>query len=50
MGVEFYRIRVSGHYYPYQLKAILKAVKPRKRIQVVHTENPGLFNLLIGEN
>jgi ribonuclease J len=47
MGVEFYRIRVSGHYYPYQLKAILKAAKPRKRIQVVHTENPGLFNLLI---
>ncbi|MGC8832355.1 MAG: MBL fold metallo-hydrolase RNA specificity domain-containing protein [Thermoproteota archaeon] len=40
MGVEFYTIRASGHYYPYQLKTILKAVKPKKRILVVHTEKP----------
>jgi ribonuclease J len=47
MAVESYRIRVSGHYYPYQLKAILNAIKPRKGIKVVHTERPELFyNLL----
>jgi ribonuclease J len=38
-GVQPYRIRVSGHYYPYQLKKLLKIVKP-KNIKPVHTENP----------
>ncbi|MBO3840368.1 MAG: hypothetical protein QXG66_05020 [Candidatus Bathyarchaeia archaeon] len=48
MGVEFYTIRASGHYYPYQLKTILKTIKPKK-VQVIHTEKPELFNILIGE-
>jgi ribonuclease J len=47
MAVESYRIRVSGHYYPYQLKTILNTIKPRKSIKVIHTERPDLFyNLL----
>lgn len=32
MGVEFYTIRASGHYYPYQLKTILKNRKTEKSI------------------
>ncbi|MBO3754614.1 MAG: hypothetical protein FGF53_07060 [Candidatus Brockarchaeota archaeon] len=49
MGVEFYTIRASGHYYPYQLKTILKTIKPKKKIQVIHTEKPELFYILAGE-
>lgn len=49
MGVEFYTIRASGHYYPYQLRAILKTIKPKK-IQVIHTEKPELFYILTGRN
>ncbi|MEM0328484.1 MAG: hypothetical protein QXN53_07935 [Thermoproteota archaeon] len=48
MGIEFYTIRASGHYYPYQLKTILKTIKPKKKIQVIHTEKPELFNLMAG--
>ncbi|MEM1574082.1 MAG: hypothetical protein QXI49_07315 [Candidatus Methanomethylicaceae archaeon] len=43
MLIEFYRIRVSGHYYPYQLKTILNKIKPRKCIKIIHTERPNLF-------
>jgi ribonuclease J len=47
MAVESYRIRASGHYYPYQLKKILSTIKPRKSIKGIHTERPELFcNLL----
>jgi ribonuclease J len=47
MAVEYYRIRVSGHYYPYQLKNILNIIKPKRSIKVIHTERPELFyNLL----
>lgn len=42
VAVEPYRIRVSGHYYPYQVKNILKTIKPKK-IKVIHTENPEFF-------
>ncbi|HLI45880.1 MAG TPA: hypothetical protein VKU94_01655, partial [Geobacterales bacterium] len=43
LGIESYRIRVSGHYYQYQLKTILEKVKPRKSIKIAHTEKPKLF-------
>jgi ribonuclease J len=43
MAVESYRIRASGHYYPYQLKTILNTIKPKKSIKVIHTERPELF-------
>jgi len=41
-GIQSYRIRASGHYYPYQLKMLLKVMKPRKKIEVIHTERPEL--------
>ncbi|MGB9960568.1 MAG: MBL fold metallo-hydrolase [Candidatus Bathyarchaeales archaeon] len=43
MGIESYRIRSSGHYYQYQLKTILKKIKPKKCIKTIHTEKPKLF-------
>lgn len=47
VGVQCYRVRVSGHYYPYQLKTILSLIKPSRKIKVIHTERPELFNLLV---
>jgi ribonuclease J len=46
MGIQSYRIRPSGHYYPYQLKTILNTIKP-KNIKVLHTEKPQLFQKII---
>lgn len=43
LGIESYRIRVSGHYYPYQIKTILKKLKPKKTVIPIHTEKPRLF-------
>ncbi|MGC9095460.1 MAG: hypothetical protein ACP5IM_07670 [Candidatus Bathyarchaeia archaeon] len=43
MAIESYRIRSSGHYYQYQLKTILEKIKPKKRIEAIHTEKPKLF-------
>lgn len=43
MGLESYRIRVSGHYYQYQLKTILEKIKPRRGIKLIHTEKPKIF-------
>ncbi|MCR8501371.1 MAG: hypothetical protein QXY55_02485, partial [Candidatus Korarchaeota archaeon] len=43
MGIESYRVRVSGHYYQYQLKTILEKIKPRKGIKRIHTEKPEIF-------
>ena len=42
--INAYRVRVSGHYYPYQLKTILEHVKPKKIIPV-HTLNPQYIKL-----
>ncbi|MEM2961264.1 MAG: hypothetical protein QXU67_06630, partial [Candidatus Bathyarchaeia archaeon] len=39
LGVQCYRIRASGHYYPYQLKTIIKTIKP-KEIIPIHTLYP----------
>jgi ribonuclease J len=47
MGVQHYRVRASGHYYPYQLETILNTVKPKKKIGIIHTEAPELFHALI---
>ena len=44
IGIQAYRIRASGHYYPYQLKTILNTIKPRKRIEVIHTEKSSFFH------
>jgi ribonuclease J len=39
MGIQLYRVRASGHYYPYQLEKIIQAVKPREVIPI-HTLYP----------
>ncbi len=41
-GIQPYRLRVSGHYYPYELVGVLKLLKP-KRIIPVHTKYPELI-------
>jgi len=38
IGIQAYRIRVSGHYYPYQLKTILGTIKPKKNRSHSHRE------------
>lgn len=47
MGVQYYRIRASGHYYPYQLKSLLSIVKPKRKVEVIHTLRPELLHALI---
>jgi len=47
LGIESYRIRASGHYYQYQLKAILDKIKPKKSVRTIHTEKPKLFMILL---
>ena len=42
LNLQPYRLRISGHYYPYQLKTLIKTIKP-KNIIPVHTENPELL-------
>jgi len=46
LGVQHYRIRASGHYYPYELKNILTKIKPQKVIPI-HTESPKLFSRIL---
>ena len=41
-GLQYYRIRASGHYYPYALKSILQKIRP-KDITPIHSENPRLL-------
>ncbi|MEM1930461.1 MAG: hypothetical protein QXE66_06435 [Desulfurococcaceae archaeon] len=36
LGVQSYAMRVSGHYYPYQLNKIVRILKPRE-IELVHS-------------
>ncbi|MEM4536524.1 MAG: hypothetical protein QXP92_04725 [Nitrososphaerota archaeon] len=37
LGVNTYLMRVSGHYYPHELRAIINMVKP-KITYVIHTK------------
>jgi len=43
--VQPYRLRVSGHYYPYELAKILKLLKPKKIIPI-HTKYPEFIAVL----
>jgi len=45
LNIQSYRIRVSGHYYPYQLKTILKTLNPRE-VKAIHMEKPELLQHL----
>lgn len=47
MGIQHYGVRVSGHYYPYQIKSMLSIVKPRRKVEVMHTLRPELFHTLL---
>lgn len=39
LGVQIYRVRLSGHYYPHELGKIAKLVGPRKVVPI-HTTRP----------
>jgi len=45
-GVQIYRVRFSGHYYPHELRRILEALKPR-RVVPIHTRRPRLMEALV---
>ena len=47
LGIQVYRLRLSGHYYPHELKKILKTVKPQKLFPI-HTKHPKLMLTLAG--
>jgi ribonuclease J len=42
LGLQPYRLRVSGHYYPHEFARLVGLVKPRE-IVPVHTEEPGFM-------
>jgi len=46
LGVQIYRVRFSGHYYPHELRRILEALKPKKVVPI-HTKKPKLMEALI---
>ncbi len=41
LGVQVYRVRLSGHYYPHELRGVLDTIKPKKLIPI-HTKYPSL--------
>ena len=47
LGVQVYRVRLSGHYYPHELKTILNTIKPKKLVPI-HTRHPSLILKLAG--
>jgi len=42
LGIQLYRVRLSGHYYPHELRNILDSIKPKKLIPI-HTRHPSLI-------
>ena len=42
LGVQVCRIRLSGHYYPHELRNILDIIKPEKLVPI-HTRHPSLI-------
>lgn len=45
LGVQVYRVRLSGHYYPHELGAVLEVVKPKKLVPI-HTKHSKLMSAL----
>jgi len=41
LGVQIYRARFSGHYYPHELRNIVDILKPKKLVPI-HTKHPRL--------
>ena len=42
LGLQPYRLRVSGHYYPHELVKLIQLAKPKELVPV-HTEDPALM-------
>ena len=42
LGLQPYRLRFSGHYYPHELVKLIQLAKPRELVPV-HTEDPALM-------
>jgi ribonuclease J len=42
LGVQIYRIRVSGHYFPHEFREIITSLKSKKPIPI-HTETPDIM-------
>ena len=47
LGVQVYRARFSGHYYPHELRNILNTINPG-RLVPIHTRHPSLVLKLAG--
>ena len=52
LGVQVYRVRVSGHYYPFEFQRLVREVKPKTLIPI-HTKHPSimqtLYNYLVSQ-
>lgn len=46
LGIQVYRIRASGHYYPHELRNLLGMIRPKKLVPI-HTRNPSLLMKLV---
>ncbi len=42
LGIQVYRVRLSGHYYPHELKKLMQTLKPSKLVPI-HTRHPRLM-------
>ncbi|WP_148683405.1 hypothetical protein [Fervidicoccus fontis] len=45
LGIEVYRLRLSGHYYPHQFSDLIGILRP-KEIVPIHTENPYYMKMI----
>ncbi|MFZ8822745.1 MAG: hypothetical protein ACO2O0_01130 [Desulfurococcales archaeon] len=48
LGVQIYRIRVSGHYFPHEFREIITSLKSKKPIPI-HTETPDIMISMFGK-
>ena len=48
LGLQVYRVRLSGHYYPHELERILDSVKPKKLVPI-HTRYSSLMLNLVAK-
>jgi ribonuclease J len=42
LGLQPYRVRISGHYYPHEFARLVGLVKPRDTVPI-HTEEPSFM-------
>ena len=46
MGIQVYRVRFSGHYYPHEIKSLFTGLRPGKLVPI-HTKRPKLMLTLL---